>query len=259
MAQSPAVRPTKRCLDDLKVTPPDLGQALHKVDNPVLAASQQVPARRAAGSAERILSLSDRVWFKVKTGRHRGAVTELSGRELPAEVPERIASWWVGAAGHRQDDSAQHDFYASIAKECTTGKTVSSGHLCPTTWDWKRLSAEQAQAWRGVMKRTVIRIIAMSLRSGQVVEAQFKHHRIKALVRADEGEAYLAIIAEGVPDVEVYAVLLDCVPGVPSDDWQLEPSTVAGIEPASGEIIWSTLLTAEVANVILEMDDTYEE
>ncbi len=78
------------------------------------------------------------------------------------------------------------------------------------------------------MKSLVIRLVAMSLNSGHLAVAEFRNHRIKALVRARNGhEAYLAIIAEGVPDPEMFALLLDCVSGVGPDDWQPEPSPLA--------------------------------
>ena len=95
----------------------------------------------------------------------------------------------------------------------------------------------------------------MSLRNGHLAVAEFRNHRIKALVRAENGhEAYLAIIAEGVPDPQMFALLLDCIPGVAPDDWQPEPSPLAEMNPDSGEIIWSTLFPSEVANAILDLD-----
>ncbi len=101
----------------------------------------------------------------------------------------------------------------------------------------------------------VIRLVAMSLKSGNLAIAEFRNHRIKALVRAENGhEAYLAIIAEGVPDPQMFALLLDCVPGVAPEDWQPEPSPLAEMDPGSGEIIWSTLFPSEVANEILDLD-----
>ena len=63
--------------------------------------------------------------------------------------------------------------------------------------------------------------------------AEFHDHRIKALVRADNGhEGYLAIVAEGIPDPRLFALLLDCVPGVAPENWQPEPSPLAEMEPA---------------------------
>ena len=104
------------------------------------------------------------------------------------------------------------------------------------------------------MKSMVIQLVAMSLKSGHLAVAEFRKHRIKALVRADNGhEAYLAIIAEGVPDPQMFALLLDCVPGVAPEDWQPEPSPLAEMNPGSGEIIWSTLFPSEVASAILDL------
>ncbi len=203
-----------------------------------------------------MVSLTDRVWFKVKTSGHRAAATELRSGEVPDWTPVSKGAWWIGASGRRQGDSPQHDFYAVLKRECTSGKTVSTDHLLPGEWDWKRLSAEQAVAWRGSMKRMVIGLIATSLRAGRVAVAEFRSHRIMALVRASNGhEAYLAIVAEGVPDPLVIALLLDCVPGVDRDDWQAEPSSVAGMNPGPGEVIWSTLFPSDIASGILDLDD----
>lgn len=253
---SKGVRPTKRCLTDLGLPVPDLGQPLDELDNSVVAAAQAVPAQRDAGGAQRILSLSDRVWFKVKTGDKRAVVTQLHDGDQPADLPSGVGAWWIGAAGHRQADSPQRDFYESVQRECTIGKkTVSTAHLLPVDWDWNRLTAEQAVAWRREMKRIVIRLIAKSLKSGNLAVAEFRRHRVKALVRADNGhEAYLAIIAEGIPDPKIFALLLDCVPGIAPEDWQPEPSQLAEMEPSPGEIIWSTLFPSAIASSILELD-----
>ena len=81
------------------------------------------------------------------------------------------------------------------------------------------------------MKRMVIRLVAMSLKSGRLAVAEFRNHRIKALVRAENGhEAYLAIIAEGVPDPQLFALLLDCV------DLQLEHPDLARIQGPPREL-----------------------
>lgn len=249
------VRSTKRCLGDLGAELPDLGVRLEELGHPVIVSAQTIPEQRDAGGAERVVALTDRVWFKVKTRDHRAAVTELRGGDLPDWVRPSRGAWWIGAAGRRQADSAQRDFYAALQRECTTGKTVSSDHLLPADWDWRRLATEQAVAWRREMKRMVIHLVAMSLKNGHLAVAEFRNHRIKALVRAENGhEAYLAIIAEGVPDPQMFALLLDCVPGVAPEDWQPEPSPLAEMNPGSGEIIWSTLFPSEVANAILESE-----
>jgi len=255
VSESVGVRPTKRCLGDLRIELPNLGVRLEEIDDPVVVSAQTVPEQRDAGGAERIVALTDRVWFKVKTSDYRAAVTELRGTELLDWVRPSRGAWWIGAAGRRQADSPQRDFYAALQRECTTGRTVSSDHLLPADWDCKRLAAEQAVAWRREMKRMVIRLVAMSLKNGHLAVAEFRNHRIKALVRAENGhEAYLAIIAEGVPDPQMFALLLDCVPGVAPEDWQPEPSPLAEMNPGSGEIIWSTLFPSEIANEIFDLD-----
>ena len=192
------VRPTRRALDDLRVELPDLGQPLDEVAHPVVVAAQKVPQQRDAGGAERVLSLTDRVWFKVKTSDQRAIVTHLNPVERPADLPERVGAWWLGAAGRRQNDSPQRDFYAAIQREATQGATVSTEHLLPADWDWKRLRGEGAVAWRRTMRRLVIHLVATSMTTGAAAVAEFRAHRIKALVRAHDGEAYLAIIAEGI-------------------------------------------------------------
>lgn len=256
MASEPiSVRPTKRCFDDLEARLPDLGVPLSEVVHPVITGAQALPEQRDAGGAERVVSLADRVWFKVKTSDHRAVATELRAVEIPVWIPTSRGAWWIGAAGRRQSDSPQRDFYAVLKRECTSGKTVSTEHLLPGDWDWKRLSAEQAVAWRREMRRMVVGLIVTSLKTGHLAVAEFRSHRIMALVRASNGhEAYLAIIAEGIPDPQVIALLLDCVPGVDRDEWQPEPSAVAGLNPGSGEVIWSTLFPSEVASTILDLD-----
>lgn len=215
-----------------------------------------MPEQRDAGAAERVLALSDRVWFKVKTRDHRAVVTEVIGEQLPDWARPRGRAWWIGAAGRRQADSPQRDFYASLQRECTSGKTVSTHPLLPSEWDWNRLKVELAIAWRREMKRTVIRLIATSMKSGDVAAAEFRNHRITVLVQAKDGHAaYLALAADGVLDPEMFALLLDCVPGVSPEDWQPEPSSIAEMNPKPGEIIWSTLFPPNVASMILDFED----
>lgn len=250
------MRPTRRTLADLDLAIPDLGSPLDEIDHVVVRAAQAVPAKQEAGGADRILALKDRMWFKVKVGDYRAVVTELTHSERAGPNSHGVGAWWIGAAGRRQADSPHRDFYASITRECALRGGVSSTGLLPKEWDWKRLLAEQAVAWRREMKRIVIRLIAMSLRSGDIAVTEFRQHRIKALVKADGGrEAYLAIIAEGAPSPEVFALLLDCVPGVAPDDWQPEPSPLTEMPLAPGEIVWSTLFPTEVANEILRCAD----
>lgn len=49
--------------------------------------------------------------------------------------------------------------------------------------------------------------------------------------------------------------MLDCVPGIATDDWQAKPSPLAEMNSAPGEIIWSTLFPEEVSSAILDLAD----
>jgi hypothetical protein len=57
-----------------------------------------------------------------------------------------------------------------------------------------------------------------------------------------DGEAYLAIGAEGFFDPRILAVILTAVPGIAPDDWIPEPKGAFGLEPRLGEILYSTLI-----------------
>jgi len=54
-----------------------------KTDHPLVRKAQDLPDEVQASGAERIVSIDDRVWFKVKTRDHRGAGgTWMSARTL---------------------------------------------------------------------------------------------------------------------------------------------------------------------------------
>ena len=205
------------------------------------------------------MSLADRVWFKVKTSRWRGAGTRLTDGEL-AEFQTSLdppGRWWLGAGGWREQ-GAPDDFYAEVQAKATregrgTGKT-SSVWLLPREWDWARLRVESVQAWARELRDLVRRLIAASITSGDHVRAEFLNYTIQVIVRADGAEgAFLAVTAEGIYDAKVIAVILSAVPGLSVDDWQPEPGGVSGIEPQAGQIIWSTLLPPKVAAEVLSL------
>ncbi|WP_139135620.1 hypothetical protein [Micromonospora yangpuensis] len=250
------VRPTKRCLDDLELRFPPLEQPLHDLKDPVVAKSQQVPQEVAAGGAQRIRAIEDRIWFKVKVGPCRGAVTELAGSEAqPAEITEASAWWWLGAAGRRQEGSGT-DFYRALADEVSragrgSGRT-QSGHLLPAAVDIKRLRAELAVQLTMGIKRVVRQLVAGSIRTGRTSTVTLSRHRISALVRAQDEEAYLAITAEGFIDPRLLAVILASVPHLTEQDWIPEPKGVFGIHPEMGQIVYSALIPPVVQAEILD-------
>ena len=254
---SPSVRPTKRSLDDLGLAFPDIGTPLETLDHPLIVKAQNVPRELAAGGAERVRSLTDRVWFKCKTSNLRGVVTRLSEDEVdqPKLLDDANAWWWLGAAGERKKDSAS-DFYEVIEAEAERrGKGqqgVSTTHLLPVETDYKRLQAELATQFVLTIRRVVRGIIAKSLTDGKIWSASTSAHKVTARVHASDGEAYLAISAEGFLDPGTIAVILTSVPHMSKADWMAEPGGAMGIEPDAGQIIFSAMIPAEAQTAILD-------
>src|SRR5262245_39510554 len=115
--ESMPVRPTRSCLGDLALAVPLISEPLHTVDHDIVEEAQRLPERHAAGGIERILSLKDRVWFKVKTSRWRGAATRLQEADrADASTLVRLAPWWLGAAGYRREGDPT-DFYSALKAE----------------------------------------------------------------------------------------------------------------------------------------------
>lgn len=250
----PAVRPTKRCLDELSIDIPDLDTRLSDLRHPIVLKSQRMPSEVSTGAAERIRSLTDRTWFKVKTGPWRGAVVDLAD-DTPEELAALAARWWLGAAGRRVEDSTHRDFYSQLSDAAHRAgpHSCSTDHLLPGDWDEKRLRAEAASSAQLVLGTLVRTAAAQSLLNGDIrgfVVAE-RDVRVRAKLHLD-GEVYIAIGATASHDPSFFAVLLSAVPGVPLGDWLPEPEGGIGIEPAPGEIVWSAMLSAEAQAELLE-------
>lgn len=264
MGQRNGVRPTKRCLDDLRVSPPTADVPLSLVEADPVPEAQAHPERFEAGGVERIQVLKDRVWFKMKTSRWRGAVVRLTDDDLlaEAEVQGQLAiaapdRWWLGAAGTREDGS-RRDFYEAIASASQCEKTpekrdgVSTDDLLPQPWDRKRLLLERTYQQRKIYEEVMLVAAAKSLRCGKAVMADFSAYSMGVLIRADSGDQFVAFIAKNVLDVRVLAAMLDAFPGIDNDDWAPEPGGAFGLDPGPGEVVYSTVLPAAVADSILE-------
>ncbi|MEV0131702.1 hypothetical protein AB0H83_24970 [Dactylosporangium sp. NPDC050688] len=237
-------------MNDLATPIPPISKPLHCVADDLIEEAQRLPELYAAGGAERIVSLKDRVWFKVKTGRWRGAATRLPEADRPeAAVQVRFAPWWMGAAGYRREGDPA-DFYSAL--ESDAGRSGGSDKWLPSDWDWKRLELEQAYAWEAQIRTTVRGLIARSLRNGRTYLAEFRGYSVTALAQARGGETYLKVGLAKVADPKIFAVILNAVPGVDPQSWMPEPSDVAGMRTESGEIIWSTILPPAVAAGLLD-------
>lgn len=221
------------------------------MDHPLVAKAQSVPGDVAAGGADRIRSLADRVWFKVKTRNLRGAVTELGATDVGSLDLDAATDvrWWVAAAGERRQDSVT-DFYRGLEAECR--RRGSSTHLLPQPIDARRLTAELAARFAVHIGTVVREAVARSLRDGKLWRAATSGHSVGAVVRMQDGSAYLAVMAEGFLDPKVLAVVLGSVPGVAADDWMAEPGEVLGIRPGPGQIVYSTVIPEDVQAALLE-------
>lgn len=251
------VGPTRRALSDLNVSMPPLTVELESIDEPLVRKAQQVPDEVEAGGAERVLALDDRVWFKVKTSDERGVAAELPSA-TDAEVPS--SGWWLAAAGHRKADTPKQDFYDRIAEEATrhgkgSGK-VSTDHLLPTEFDYRRWKAELATLSIESIHRVVREVIARSALDGKLRTAGVPGYTIGALIRRIDGDSYLAVCAEGYYDANMVAVILRSVPDVNAEDWLAEPGEVLGIKPDLGQIVFSTILPPRsLARLIDDFED----
>lgn len=203
------------------------------------------------GSAEKIRSLTDRAWFKVKTSTWRGAAGLLD------PIAQHLnQSWWIAAAGPRVDDSDQHDFYSQIEAEAHAAgpNSCSNSFLLPVDWDKQRLLAEAAVRAERVIREQVRLAAGESLLNADIrgFDVGDRNVRVRVQMRGD-GEVYLAIGATGSIDVTFMTTLFASIPGLTSADWMPEPSAVLGFVPAPGEILWSAMITPEVQQELLDL------
>ncbi|MGQ7312858.1 hypothetical protein ACUOFU_14210 [Microbacterium arabinogalactanolyticum] len=250
-----SVRPTKRSLDDLGVRFPPLDTPLHEIGHELISKAQRLPDEHAAGGAERILAISDRVWFKVKVGEHRGAGGRIEAGDC--DVPHQ---WWLVAGGLRRADSKEQDFYGGLETECRraasgTSAAVNSDHLLPQEIDSLRFTAEQAALGVIALQKAVREGIADSAHSGAPVEATAGRQRLIIWVKSGDADTYLAISAEGFLDPKEIAIILDAVPGMTADDWAIEPGEVLGITPDVGQLVYSAMIPPGVLAAVLASVD----
>ena len=249
------VRPTKRALTDLGLGFPHLEEPLEELDHELIVKAQKLPDVHAAGGAKRITAIVDRVWFKLKVDDYRGVAGQFSA--LADTAP---AMWWIGAAGHRKNDTPNQDFYSRLQNECEreakkdrahTAKTRSV-HLGPQEIDRARYVAELAALTSVALRKIVREAICRSAHSGHQVSAATQNQRITAWVKSLDGETYLAIATDGFLDPKEIAIILDAVPGMNADEWMIEPGEVLGITPGRGELVFSAILPAESLAMLLE-------
>lgn len=261
----PPVRPTKRALDSIDDDPlPTIDVRLNELEHPLIVRAQAIPTQVAANGAERIRALTDRIWFKVKTGTWRGAADDVRthvddrSRDL---MNAGDAWWWLVAAGARQDDSPQRDFYSQLDSQAHMSgpNRCSTDFLLPEDWDLRRLEAELAYALTQIVPPLVRNAAAQSLRYGEIYGLTAGPAEVRIRVRVlPDGEAYVAIGSTGVTDPKLFALLLSAFPGLTVDDWLPEPGPNLNIKPMAGEIVWSTMLPTNLQTALLDELDASE-
>lgn len=251
-----AVRPTVRCVrEDLgypKLPPATL--PLDRLDAPVLRKAQEV-CRTDPPSTGRIVSIDDRVLWKVKIERWRGAVW--------CESPRR----WLVAAGRREAGSPD-DFYADLADKgrrwraehnraavqpITTDTLIN--RLLPAADDEDRIGLEQAAAAVDEIRTVVADLVLSSARTSAEQSDEAGGCAIAVLVRRTEHEVYVGIRISGPVRENVTAVILAAVPAVADPaGWFLD--VMPGRSATPGELVWSNLLDPAALDQFLTGDST---
>jgi len=238
-----AARPTRRCLlEDLSWSSiPPADQALHAVDHVLVKRAQQVGATNPP-SAERIHDIDDEVFWKVKTGRWRGALWYHAARP------------WLVTAGNREEDSPD-DFYQTLASsgrrwraEYNTANRHSVktdtlvNRLLPDSWDHDRILLEDQVAKVHEFQETVPQLVYDAYASETEANEEVGGCRVAVVVKRKDLDIYVGIRIVGSVREEITAVLLKTIPGVlDPDDWQLD-NEFPGRDLQPGEQSWSTLL-----------------
>lgn len=246
------VRPTLRCLrDDLALPIPHVDTPLSEISHPVLAKAAE---RFADGQTpqERITAIDDRVLFKVKVQRWRGAVW----------VDGSLA--WLVAAGQREEGSPD-DFYASLTDLGKAARarynaghspalttTTYSAELLPGHDDELRWRAEAAVRTERRLRTAVHDLLRQSLLDGHEHAAMLDGAALGIQVLANEGhETYVAIRIIGSVPRGLIATIISLVPGCQLDAW-MSDYAMPERAMAPEEQIWSNIMDPSAAAKFLD-------
>ncbi|GIG89451.1 hypothetical protein [Plantactinospora endophytica] len=248
-------RPTLRCLqDDLQLPLPSLDEPLDRVQHPLLGkASAQFAAPDTPH--ERVRTLDDQVFFKVKIQRWRGAVWA-----------EHVTPWLV-AAGRRESGSPD-DFYAALAATARTARArYNAGHqaalptdtysayLLPNQDDRLRYRLEAGLRFIRTLEALIPDLVRASLHDGHEHTADLETFVLGVQVRADAGhETYVAIRITGSVPENITQIILDIVPGCEHGGWFPETALPdRGLQP--NEQAWSNIMDTAAAAKLLDLAD----
>jgi hypothetical protein len=239
-------RPTLRCLRsdlDFKKLPPS-STPLSAIDHILLRKAAEV-TRSAPSGAERIKELDDRVYWKVKMGRWRGAL-QINDEES-----------WLVAAGHRKEGDAD-DFYRELgaharAWKADYNKTHSppittdayTESLQPTIDDRDRLLLEMSAKLMSDLNVEMPNLIREAFTSNVEARGEAGGCDLGVLMcKGPFGEVYvfIRIVDRAIESIsQASALVLDAIPAIADRaGWFIEPMPERELEP--GEICWSNII-----------------
>jgi hypothetical protein len=205
---------------------------------------------------ERIVAIDDRILFKVKAQRWRGAVwTE------PAPA-------WLVAAGSREAGSPD-DFYAALAADSQAARArynaehqaplttdTHTNHLLPAVEDRDRLHAEAGVRFDRRLAATIALLLRASLHDGKEHAASPGSFTLGIQVRAESGhETYVAVRVTGSVPLNLVGAILDLIPGCDPDGWFPEFAGLPDRSLHAGEVAWSNIMDPAAAAKLLDIDE----
>lgn len=251
----PNPRPTIRCLvDELSSEIEDQNQRsalvagrladigplpLDEIVHPLLRKAQMLDGRPAADlHGDAIASVSDNVFYKVKTGRHRGAVWIDGSGTL-----------WLCAAGIRREGDPD-DFYADFERKCIGGSDL----FLPTESDRNRQLLETVDAAdcerQRLLAERVMTCIANAATSQALetvdlptmVDPETLLPRSTARLHVElslngpeyPSDIYLSVTVVDYAGARYNDVIIEVqgsIPGVPINDWDVVPASSGHQDP----------------------------
>jgi hypothetical protein len=223
---------------------------LHEIEHPVVLKGQLLPQQVASGGAERIVSIRERVLFKIKSSNWRAAAGEVP---LVSPANSIMQRWWIVAAGSRQQDSPQHDFYARLSD----AHARDPDSLVPTGWDLDRLDGESAVYAVRIVHDLIRQAAAQSMLNSDIRTLTIGARDVRVRVRMlDDQRVYLAVGALGQIDISFMTTLLSAFPEIKADEWLPEPSDNLDLTPMPGELLWSAMISPEAQRNLLARPPT---
>jgi hypothetical protein len=240
--------------------PPPAKEPLHKLSLPILRKAGEV-AKAAPAGEEPIQELDDRVFWKVKIARWRGALL------IPVESTGKEA--WLTAAGLRRKGDAD-DFYTELGERARRWKaeynrtrtppistSAYTDSLLPTHDDYDRIALEDSYHLLSDVRNEMASLVRQAAATGVEARGEAGGCQLGVLIRkGDLGEIYVAvrIVIRTIGTAnQVWANVLDAVPAIADrDGWFIE--SMPDRESEMGEICWSNVFDDDALGEFLNRE-----